>query len=606
MNYLIWENEKLEIKTKKRKVPENTIEKWQNIVDIMVKKIGVTDALITRVTPPYIEVFQASQNKENPFNRRDKVKLTGHYCEVVVKNRKKLLVSNALENDNWKDSIEVEKGMISYLGFPLKWPDGDIFGTICVHDTEENEFSKDAEELIKQFQELVESHLKILYQKEQLDQQIEKEQKIKERLELVMDASEHGFWDWDLDTGEVYFSPRYYTMLGYKPGELPMKTETWINLIHPNDRKKIILKIEEYIENAQPFEEEFRMKCKDCSYKWISGRIKSFEIDKEGNPHRAVGVHVDITKHKKDERKLRNQKEELKDQKEELQALNEQLTAYSEEVATINQELNELNNRFINMINVISNLNEGSKSDEKGFLADLLHRAVNIIPEADYGKIYIVDEDGYCNFIDAIGHDIDILKKSKMREEIFFCDSGQSIYILDEYSLNIDKIPDGIKQNFISALKPVSQSIYINITVNDEVVGKIILDIAEDSNQEFSNNTKEILSSLATLASVFFSFQRYNKLQGQFTKDLITSIIQMLEIYDRYTSGHSENVAQIASKIAEEMGLSQRKITDAYWAGMVHDIGKLLIPLNILNKKGTLSDSEYELIKNIRIGVISH
>lgn len=247
--------------------------------------------------------------------------------------------------------------MISYLGFPLKWPDGDIFGTICVHDTEENEFSKDAEELIKQFQELVESHLKILYQKEQLDQQIEKEQKIKERLELVMDASEHGFWDWDLDTGEVYFSPRYYTMLGYKPGELPMKTETWINLIHPNDRKKIILKIEEYIENAQPFEEEFRMKCKDCSYKWISGRIKSFEIDKEGNPHRAVGVHVDITKHKKDERKLRNQKEELKDQKEELQALNEQLTAYSEEVATINQELNELNNRFINMINVISSYN---------------------------------------------------------------------------------------------------------------------------------------------------------------------------------------------------------------------------------------------------------
>ena len=99
------------------------------------------------------------------------------------------------------------------------------------------------------------------------------------------------------------------------------------------------------------------------------------------------------------------------------------------------------------------------------------------------------------------------------------------------------------------------------------------------------------------MASSFFSFQRYNKLQGQFTKELIGLIIQIQEMYDRYTRGHFENVAYIASNIAQEMGLSKKEIKDTYWVGMVHDIGKLLVPLHILNKKEALTDSEYELIK---------
>lgn len=71
----------------------------------------------------------------------------------------------------------------------------------------------------------------------------------------------------------------------------------------------------------------------------------------------------------------------------------------------------------------------------------------------------------------------------------------------------------------------------------------------------------------------------------------------MLEIYDLYTRGHSENVAKIAEKIGQKMGLSQQEINNIYWAGLVHDIGKMLIPLEILNKEGSLTDSEYETIK---------
>ncbi|MEA3349650.1 MAG: PAS domain S-box protein, partial [Chloroflexota bacterium] len=135
--------------------------------------------------------------------------------------------------------------------------------------------------------------------------------KSEERLKLAMDAGEHGFWDWNLDTDDVYFSPRYYTMLDYEPGELPMVLDTWGELMHPEDRKTIVPKVQKYVENAEPYEVEFRLKCKDGSWKWISGRGKSFEIDENGKPRRAVGVHVDITERVRAEGELRESKTRL-------------------------------------------------------------------------------------------------------------------------------------------------------------------------------------------------------------------------------------------------------------------------------------------------------
>jgi PAS domain S-box-containing protein len=128
-------------------------------------------------------------------------------------------------------------------------------------------------------------------------------------------------------------------------------------------------------------------------------------------------------------------------------------------------------------------------------------------------------------------------------------------------------------------------------------VGRISLDIAENSNQNFSQGTTHILESFATLASSFFAYKGLNRLEGKFTKELISSIIKILEMYDEYTKGHSENVADLSMLIAEEMGLSEDTVLDTYWSGMVHDIGKLLVPVQILNKKNRLEDFEYNIIK---------
>jgi hypothetical protein len=81
-------------------------------------------------------------SKGNPFPVDQTFAMDiGTFCETVIKNREPLLVANAIEDDQWKSAPETGVGMVSYLGFPVLWPDGRMFGTICVLDHKANRYS---------------------------------------------------------------------------------------------------------------------------------------------------------------------------------------------------------------------------------------------------------------------------------------------------------------------------------------------------------------------------------------------------------------------------------------------------------------------------------
>ncbi|TDO84361.1 PAS domain S-box-containing protein [Halanaerobium saccharolyticum] len=293
---------------------------------------------------------------------------------------------------------------------------------------------------------------------------------------------------------------------------------------------------------------------------------------------------------------LRSQKIKLKDN-------NFKLKKYNQEIKTVNQELDqslnrleELNQRFIKMINSVSSLNEKTKLDEEDFLSDLLLNLIEIVPEADYGKIYLI-EDQQCKFIDSVGHQIEILKDIQISDQYLLDFNSDGVNFSRDFSIAVDQLPEAEKVKFMQAVKKVKESMFVDIKIKNKVVGRISLDVAAESDKTFNEGTVNILESFSTLASSFFAYKRFDKLQGKFTKELISSIIKILEMYDVYTKGHSENVANLSLLIAEELGLSEEKALDSYWAGMVHDIGKLLVPVQILNKKSKLEDYEYELIK---------
>ena len=118
-----------------------------------------------RLSHPDIEVFISSRNEGNPYHpgEREYFENSGLYCETVIKSRSKLLVSDALADDNWKNNPDVKLGMISYLGFPVFMPDGSPFGTICVLDRKRNEYSTIIEQLMVKFKSIIESNLELIY-----------------------------------------------------------------------------------------------------------------------------------------------------------------------------------------------------------------------------------------------------------------------------------------------------------------------------------------------------------------------------------------------------------------------------------------------------------
>jgi GAF domain-containing protein len=141
------------------------LSKWQHVVDIVAELLSVPAALIMRCQADEIEVLVASASPGNPYHPGEKEPLSGSglYCETVIKTRQMLLVHNALQDEKWRNNPDIKLGMISYLGYPIFLPQGEVFGTICVLDVGENKYSEAYKKLLLQFKELIEAHLQLLF-----------------------------------------------------------------------------------------------------------------------------------------------------------------------------------------------------------------------------------------------------------------------------------------------------------------------------------------------------------------------------------------------------------------------------------------------------------
>jgi len=127
-----------------------------------------------------------------------------------------------------------------------------------------------------------------------------------ERFQLAMDAASDGIWDWNILTGETYYSPNYLGMLGYQPAELPARQITWEQLLHPDDKDAALAFSKHAIDHALPrYEQEFRLQHKDGSYRHIHSKGSVVALDKDGNAIRSVGTQTDITERKRTEAQLR-------------------------------------------------------------------------------------------------------------------------------------------------------------------------------------------------------------------------------------------------------------------------------------------------------------
>ncbi|MEH2193478.1 MAG: PAS domain-containing protein [Nostoc sp.] len=130
-----------------------------------------------------------------------------------------------------------------------------------------------------------------------------------ERLQLALEASGDGLWDWNILTGEVYYSPRFLEMLGYGFDELPQDFSTWKRLVHPDDLPWVEQILGTHLKDSSVrYKFDYRLQTKSGKWKWIADYGKVVIRDEEGNPLWMTGTHRDVS-HLYDELRLRKQTE---------------------------------------------------------------------------------------------------------------------------------------------------------------------------------------------------------------------------------------------------------------------------------------------------------
>ena len=161
-----------------------------------------------------------------------------------------------------------------------------------------------------------------------------------ERFDLAVDGSNAGLWDWNVASGEVYYSPRYKELLGYADHEFPNKLQSFLDHLHPDDHDVRLAALNEHRTHGAPYDAEFRLRTRSGNYRWFEARGKSVR-DANGQAVRMAGSITDITDRKHAEAQLYAEKDRAQVT---LQSIAEGVIATDEfgHVETVNPVAEEL------------------------------------------------------------------------------------------------------------------------------------------------------------------------------------------------------------------------------------------------------------------------
>jgi PAS domain S-box-containing protein len=199
--------------------------------------------------------------------------------------------------------------------FPLVNEDGTPYG-ICGISTDITE-RKTAENKLQdykdQLENIIQERTKELTEANVKLNEITNELQIsEERAKFALEATTDGFWDWNLETDEVFFSDTWLESLGYTPGDLKFHLNTWKSLVHPADMPKVMEVLAPHLEGKTSFYQcENRLLTKSGHWRWNLDQGKVVKRDANGNPLRMVGSDTDITEWKKSEEELKKSQDQI-------------------------------------------------------------------------------------------------------------------------------------------------------------------------------------------------------------------------------------------------------------------------------------------------------
>ncbi len=196
-----------------------------------------------------------------------------------------------------------------------------------------------------------------------------------QRWQLALRGNNDGIWDWNVRANEVFFSPRSQEMLGYEDHEISNHLDPRLTRVHPNDLDWVMQAVQDHFAQKTPFyTTEYRVLCKDGTYKWILDRGQAL-WDEDSNVVRMAGSHTDITERKQAEEALNNLLNQLESKVEERTA-----------------ELTKINESLQTEITQRQRIEEALRESEQRFRAAFHQAAVGIAHVATDGRWLLVNQ----------------------------------------------------------------------------------------------------------------------------------------------------------------------------------------------------------------------
>ena len=201
-----------------------------------------------------------------------------------------------------------------------------------------------------------------------------------ERFQLAIQGANDGLWDWDLDRNEIFFSPRWKSMLGFDDTEIGTSPNEWHSRVHPEDRAQVMASIQEHLEGrAKSYESTHRMQHKDGHWIWVLDRGRAVR-DVHGQAHRLVGTQADVTDHKNLEAQLKSTNVQLKHEIKERRIVQNELAHLAK-----HDPLTEMPNRLL-------------------FFEHLQEAILRAEAEDETVAVLLVDLDDFKTVNDTLGH----------------------------------------------------------------------------------------------------------------------------------------------------------------------------------------------------------
>ncbi len=255
------------------------------------------------------------------------------------------------------------------------------------------------------------------------------------------------------------------------------------------------------------------------------------------------------------------------------------------------KELVYSSNELFSKMNYVEN---DSDYFSKDFLSKMFKIACNTFYKFDKASCYIKQGE-YVEYVSATGYDIDFLNSLQFRSEYFRWAMDVPEIITDCNNSEVLKYSNG-KIEYENKYEKIKESLRFSIFIDKKYIAGMSFDIMDYNPVSFDEIDVEAFGAFQKLVNSYYYVSTLYSENNKLKTDLILSLVRTLELYDSYTGGHSEEVAYLCNILCKKMALTDELSNTIYYAAIVHDIGKIGVSTEILNKKGKLSDEERKLV----------